>query len=138
MEDNLSRFNNHRGDGEDTKCHCYEDSKTETTHHLFMESEAADYIWKYFGNSLGITSQGNDVRVFINNWWKHKAKNHIHKMLIQIAPCVIFCEKWKSRSNNKAKAQAARHGAIWYAQNGYTGFTLELDSLIIKDMIERN
>lgn len=61
----------------------------ETMHHVFIEGNAANYIWKLFGSPLGIKYQNYPVRYMLNTWWQEKSVNDVHKLVLQITPIVI-------------------------------------------------
>lgn len=84
-----------------SRCNCCSSPKSETIQHVFMEEEAASYIWKLIGSLLGLTHHQRSVRFTINNWWQVKALNDVHKLLLQITPSIIYWTIWKERCSCK-------------------------------------
>nr|XP_033513221.1 uncharacterized protein LOC117277902 [Nicotiana tomentosiformis] len=84
-----------------SNCNCCNNPKKETMQHVFVESDAARYIWKAIGSPLGIIPMQLPIRGLINHWWLQKSKNALHKFALQIIPIIICWEMWKSRCSCK-------------------------------------
>ncbi|XP_009792914.2 uncharacterized protein [Nicotiana sylvestris] len=80
---------------ENGRCNCCRNPTTNKINHIFAEGQAASYIWKLFGNALGIQHQSYPIRYIINKWWTSKALNDVHKLVLNITPVIICWSFWK-------------------------------------------
>lgn len=74
-------------------------------HHVFVESETAVHLWKYFGGFMGITHRIGPIKDMLRSWWNIKCKNAIHKLILHITPTVICWGIWKQRCSCKYGTQ---------------------------------
>lgn len=72
-----------------SRCNCCSNPNTNNINHVFVEGQAASYIWKLFGNALGIQHQSYPIRYIINKWWTSKALNDVHRLVLNITPVII-------------------------------------------------
>ncbi|XP_060178282.1 uncharacterized protein LOC132608243 [Lycium barbarum] len=79
-------------------CICCLIPKNETVQHVFVEGKVADYMWKAMGNPLGITHHHIPLRGLLNEWWKKKTMNKVHKLVLQAVPIIVCWEIWKAWS----------------------------------------
>nr|XP_009769714.1 PREDICTED: uncharacterized protein LOC104220529 [Nicotiana sylvestris] len=86
-----------RLDSQDTEvCSCCPTPVIETLQHVFVDGRAAEYVWKAMGNPLGIIYQQLPIRGLLNRWWNIKARNIVHKLILQALSVIICWEIWKS------------------------------------------
>ncbi|XP_060183144.1 uncharacterized protein LOC132613108 [Lycium barbarum] len=100
-------------------CVCCFAPKNETMQHVFVEGKAAEYIWKAMGASLGIQHHHIPIRGLLNYWWNRKAKNKVHKLILQATPIMVCWEIWKAWTaykygdNNKFQLYRMVTKCIW-------------------------
>ncbi|XP_060212308.1 uncharacterized protein LOC132639948 [Lycium barbarum] len=78
-------------------CNCCIIHKEENAFHLFSESDMANKVWDFFCNSCGINFSKGLVRHRAMKWWLVKAKNDVHRTILQCIPTAICWHIWKSR-----------------------------------------
>lgn len=93
FDDTINRFGKHLI----SRCSCCSAPERESIHHVFICSEAAQTLWKFFGHPLGIKHQLWPIKGLLSWWWQTRTKNKVHKFLIQIVPVVICWEVWRNR-----------------------------------------
>ncbi|XP_060200737.1 uncharacterized protein LOC132629008 [Lycium barbarum] len=88
-------------DNVDPMCICCAHPKEETIQHVFIEGELAIKIWKYFGDSLGITTQNQSIQARFITLWNFNTKNSMLRVAYQCIPIFICWELWKAWSSWK-------------------------------------
>lgn len=83
-----------------SKCYCCQEHKQETFSHVFLQSPAAQFIWRQFSGPLGLNIQGLQVTQVINLWWEAPANLYIREVRTAI-PAIILWELWKRRNAMK-------------------------------------
>ncbi|XP_070014513.1 uncharacterized protein [Nicotiana sylvestris] len=97
FDDTIRKFGNQHA----SRCNCCNIPHCESLHHVFIDSEAAKDLWKFFGNPLGIRHHAGPSSSVLTQWWRRKPKNMVHKMTIHILPITISWELWKSYTSCK-------------------------------------
>lgn len=67
----LARFGNQTV----SRCACCTRPNSDDLHHVFIESEIANYLWKCFGGPLGIRHLNWPIKRILMEWWDTKPKN---------------------------------------------------------------
>ncbi|XP_060200827.1 uncharacterized protein LOC132629107 [Lycium barbarum] len=104
----------------DSKCYCCNTASYQTMNHVFSQGTAASNNWNLFGAPLGIKHSHLPIRHIINSWWQEKAKNDVHRLILNITPIVICWALWKETC-------AYRYGN----QNKFSGYKLEQQIMVI-------
>ncbi|XP_060214799.1 uncharacterized protein LOC132641737 [Lycium barbarum] len=94
-------------------CLCCANAQPETIQHFFMESEPAQFLWKLFGQPLGIKYRVKVVKVFLTEWWLTKRNNGVHKMIIHITPIIICWVMWKTDVRVDMETKGSSIGGAW-------------------------
>ncbi|KAH0724582.1 hypothetical protein KY289_000429 [Solanum tuberosum] len=79
---------------DDIDCVCCPVPQSESIQHVFVEGKAAEHIWRTLGRPLGIIHQQVHAQNILNNWWKTKSSNEIHKLILKATLILIFREIW--------------------------------------------
>lgn len=79
-----------------SRCVCCVVPECETIHHTFVESQHVVYLWRKFGDPLGVNGQLNTIISLTARWWGVGQKTEVHNYLLQITLIVIVWELLKS------------------------------------------
>ncbi|XP_060211957.1 uncharacterized protein LOC132639531 [Lycium barbarum] len=128
-------------------CLCCSNAQPETIQHFFIESEPALFLWKYFGQPLGISYQVQLVRAFLHEWWQTRSKNEMHKMIIHVIPVIICWIMWINRCScrygdqKKFYIRRMQQEVIWYLKaamdKAFPNFKMELPWLQLCEVVEK-
>ncbi|XP_059281231.1 uncharacterized protein LOC132034912 [Lycium ferocissimum] len=98
----------------DPMCICCTHPEEETIHHVFIEGELAKKIWKFFGDSLGITTQNQSIQARFTTWWNFNTQNSMLRVAYQYIPIFICWELWKAWSSWKYGNKKYSVAKIYY------------------------
>ncbi|KAF6138052.1 hypothetical protein GIB67_042957, partial [Kingdonia uniflora] len=73
----------------------------ETANHLFVQSQLAQNIWKYFNYACGVSLLHQTVAARQALWWNYANKQTQMGLVRGNVPAFIFWEIWKSRCSYK-------------------------------------
>lgn len=81
-----------------SKCRCCKASKEESATHLFLESDLAVTIWRYYAIPFNITWQSKDIRGFLSSWVHGANLNSLYAYTRVMVLLVGLLAIWKHRN----------------------------------------
>ncbi|KAK6796411.1 hypothetical protein RDI58_004112 [Solanum bulbocastanum] len=107
-------------------CVCCRSPVQESYNHLFAVGEMARRIWKWVSRPVGIESDNNNIVQILDNWWKTKSNNSVHKLILTISPNMVCWILWKARCSKKFSSK------IFYKIWIYNQFVFQTKIVIAK------
>lgn len=78
-------------------CHCCRDRSEETLFHLFILSEVARQVWKFFANFSKLPSEYSLILQALNIWMVGSSTTSQYEIVKRACSAYIFREIWVSR-----------------------------------------
>ncbi|KAF5192308.1 hypothetical protein FRX31_018104 [Thalictrum thalictroides] len=85
-----------------SKCLCCQRPSQETSTHLFVHSDLAKVIWRFFSNFFGVrTYSHHNFKMVLASWFQKGRKGSLEYMCFTVTPLLIIWEIWKERNARK-------------------------------------